>query len=112
MNKEYTEQLTNTEEKLKKLGLTIVKLGSGKYIINQYPEQGTKVLIGNKIILLTNDSEYQMPDIKGWSSSEAITLCKLLNLDYTTTGYGTVKSYNIPAGTILTSEHKLEMVLE
>lgn len=104
--------IVSTEEKLKKLNLNVVKLGTGKYVINQYPLNGKKVLIGNKVFLVSNSSEYLMPDITGWSSSEAITLCKLLNLDYTTTGYGTVKSYNIPADTILTSEHKLEMVLE
>lgn len=105
-------ETTNTEEKLKKLGLTIVKLGSGKYIINQYPEKGTKVLIGNKIILLTNDSEYKMPDIKGWSSSEVITLCKLLNLDYTITGSGVVTTSSIEPDTVITNNTKIEITLE
>ena len=88
-------ETTTTEEKLKKLGIQIVKLGSGKYIINQYPEKGTKVLVGNKVILLTNDSEYKMPNIKGWSSSEVITLCKLLNIEYTLTGNGVVTQSSI-----------------
>lgn len=105
-------ETTNTEEKLKKLGLTIVKLGSGKYIINQYPEKGTKVLVGNKVILLTNDSEYKMPDIKGWSSSEVITLCKLLNIDYTITGSGVVTKSSIEPDTVITNNTKIEITLE
>ena len=100
------------EEKLKKLGLTVIKLGNGKYVINQYPEKGSKVLIGNKVFLITNDSTYLMPDITGWSSSEAITLCKLLKIEYSITGYGKVKSFNIAPETVITSNTKLEITLE
>lgn len=101
-----------TEEKLKKLGLTIIKLGSGKYVINQYPEQGSIVLTGNKVFILTNDSEYKMPDIKGWSSSDAITLCKLLNIQYTLTGNGVVKETSIEPDTVITPDTKIEITLE
>ena len=101
-----------TEEKLKKLGLTIVKLGNGKYIINQYPEKGTTLLAGNKIFLVTNDSDYYMPDITGWTSSEVITLCKLLDIEYTITGYGKVKQFNIEPNTKITNSTKLEITLE
>ena len=100
------------EEKLKKLGLTVIKLGNGKYVINQYPEKGSKVLIGNKVFLITNDSTYLMPDITGWSSSEAITLCKLLKIEYSITGYGNVKTFNIAPETVITSNTKLEITLE
>ena len=105
-------ETTTTEEKLKKLGITVVKLGNGKYIINQYPEKGTKVLIGNKLLLLTNDTEYKMPNITGWSSSEAITLCKLLNIKYTITGNGIVTKTSIEPDTIITKDTKIEITLE
>ena len=101
-----------TEEKLKKLGLTIIKLGSGKYIINQYPEKGSAILIGNKVFLLTSDTEYKMPDITGWSSSEVQTLCKLLNIKYTIKGNGVVKSSTIASDTIITKDTKIEITLE
>ncbi len=105
-------ETTNTEEKLKKLGLTVVKLGNGKYIINQYPEKGTKVLVGNKIILLTNDSEYKMPNVIGWSSNEITTLCKLLNIEFKITGNGIVTKTSIEPDTILTKGTKIEITLE
>ena len=105
-------RISQTEEKLKKLGIQVIKLGSGKYIINQYPEKGTKVLVGNKVILLTNDSEYKMPNIKGWSSSEVITLCKLLNIEYTITGNGIVTKTSIEPDTVITKDMKLEITLE
>lgn len=104
--------IISAEEKLKKFNLNVIKLGTGKYVINQYPIKGKTILAGNKIFLVSNSSDYQMPDITGWSSNEVITLCKLLNLKYSSNGYGKVKTFNIPIGTVLTSEHKLEMTLE
>jgi penicillin-binding protein 2B len=105
-------ETTTTEEKLKKLGIQVIKLGSGKYIINQYPEKGSKVLIGNKLILLTNDTEYKMPNVTGWSSNEVITLCKLLNIKYTITGNGIVTKTSIEPDTIITKDTKIEITLE
>ena len=104
--------LTATEEKLKKLNLSLVKLGNGKYIINQYPNKGDIVLAGSKIFLKTNSSEYQMPDITGWSVSEVNTLCKLLNLKLKTIGYGNVKTSSIKAGTTITEGTNIEVVFE
>lgn len=112
INNYISSETATSEEKLKKLGLTIVKLGNGKYVINQYPEKGTTMLVGNKVFLVTNDSFYTMPDITGWSSSEVITLCKLLKIEYSITGYGNVKTYNIPPDTVITSDTKLEITLE
>lgn len=104
--------LTATEEKLKKLNLSLVKLGNGKYIINQYPNKGDIVLAGSKIFLKTNSSEYQMPDITGWSVSEVNTLCKLLNLKLKTIGYGNAKTSSIKAGTTITEGTNIEVVFE
>ncbi|MGN1372275.1 MAG: penicillin-binding protein [Candidatus Coprovivens sp.] len=112
INNFISSDSSTTEEKLKKLGLTVIRLGNGKYVINQYPEKGSKVLIGNKVFLITNDSTYLMPDITGWSSSEAITLCKLLKIEYSITGYGNVKTFNIAPETVITSNTKLEITLE
>lgn len=83
-----------TSEKLKKLNLDIIKLGTGKYIINQYPTSGKTILSGNKVFLLTNSSSYDIPDIKGWSYNEVITLCKLINLKYELNGNGNVTDYS------------------
>ncbi len=112
INNYISNETSITEEKLKKLGLNIIKLGNGKYIINQYPEKGTTTLVGNKIFLVTNDSQYLMPDITGWSRSEVITLCKLLNISYTINGYGKVKTSSIAPNTVINSNTKIEITLE
>ena len=112
MDKYISSETTITEEKLKMLNLTIVKLGDGKYIISQYPEYGKTVLAGNKVFLVTNDTTYKMPDISGWSSSEVITLCKILGLKYEFTGYGSVKEFSIAPETVITSDLVLNVTLE
>jgi hypothetical protein len=53
-----------------------------------------------------------MPDITGWSSSEVITLCKLLNLDYTLNGHGNVVSFSIAPNTEIITNTKIEITLE
>ena len=111
MDKYISSETTITEEKLKKLNLNVIKLGNGKFIINQYPTYGSTILVGNKVFLITNDSEYKMPDIKGWSSSEVITLCKLLNIKYELTGYGNVIESSIKPDTTITNDLVLKVKL-
>ena len=53
-----------------------------------------------------------MPDIKGWSSSEVITLCKLLNIKYNLTGNGVVTKTSIEPDTVITKNTKIEITLE
>lgn len=105
-----TESIT-AEEKLKAQNLNVIKLGNGKYVINQYPEKGKTILAGNTIFLVTNDTTFTMPNIVGWNSTYVVTLCKLLNIRYNITGYGVVTSQSIAEGTVLTDDLKLEVTL-
>lgn len=107
-----SSDIQSVEEKLKKLNLSVVKLGNGKYIINQYPNKGTVVLAGSKLFLKTNGSEYTMPNITGWSVSEVNTLCKLLGLKLKSNGYGKVKSFSIAEGTKIVNGSSLEVTFE
>lgn len=107
-----SSDIQSVEEKLKKLNLSVVKLGNGKYIINQYPNKGTVVLAGSKLFLKTNGSEYTMPNITGWSVSEVNTLCKLLGLKLKSNGYGKVKSFSIAEGTKIVDGSSLEVSFE
>lgn len=107
-----SSDIQSVEEKLKKLNLSVVKLGNGKYIINQYPNKGTVVLAGSKLFLKTNGPEYTMPNITGWSVSEVNTLCKLLGLKLKSNGYGKVKSFSIAEGTKIVDGSSLEVSFE
>ena len=92
--------------------LKVIVLGNGNKIINQYPSGGSVITKGNKIILLTNGSEYEMVDIKGWSRSEVTALSSILKINIVFEGNGYVKSYSIKSGTKVKSGETLEVVLE
>ena len=96
-----SKQVDTVVEDLKKLGLNPVVLGNGKYVINQYPIEGTKVVVGSKVFLLTNETTYTMPDVTGWSTNEIIRFCEMIGLSYTLDGYGKVASTSITTGTVI-----------
>ena len=100
-----------TVSELEKLNLKVITLGNGNTVINQYPLKGTKVLAGSKIFILTNGTEFTMPDITGWSSSEVMNFCNLIGLKYTFNGYGVVSSFNLPVGEIIDLSKTLEITL-
>lgn len=104
--------VTTVEEKLKGKDLTIVKLGNGKYVMKQYPEKGSVVVAGNKLFLVTANSDYVMPDITNWSMSEVKVLCKFLNIKCSFTGNGHVETFSIPVDTPITNDLILEVTLK
>lgn len=107
-----SSNIETTIEELEKLNLKVIKLGNGNAIINQYPLKNTKVLSGSKVFLLTDNTEFTMPDITGWSSSEVMSFCNLIGLKYTFSGYGVVKEFNLTAGEIIDLTKTLEVTLE
>ena len=103
--KDYTN--LDKEDVLKKLdGLDIVVLGNGNKIIDQYPKN-TTLVTNDKIFLLTNDKNIKMPDLKGYSRIEAISILSLLDVDYEIEGYGYVTEQSIKAGSDITDKIKL-----
>ena len=108
ISKTVEESVNNIREK----GLKEINIGNGDYVIDQFPKKGTTVLKNNKVFLITNGNQNIMPNIIGWSSSEVITLCKLLNLDYKTTGRGFAISQSIEEGTIVEKGTPLEITFQ
>ncbi len=111
MDNYVSTNVIDASDKLQKLRLNVIVLGSGKYVIKQYPPKGKTLLVGNKAFLVTESGEYLMPDVYGWSSNEIITLCKLLDINYSVNGYGKVISTNVEVGTPINRETVLEINL-
>ena len=88
-----------------------IVLGSGKYIINQYPLKKQTVLSGSKVFLVTSSTDFTMPDLTGWSISEVKTLCSLLGIKVSTNGYGYVNSQSIEVGTAIDQSMMLSVEL-
>lgn len=102
-----SKNILETKTNLENQGLNVIVIGSGDVIINQNPLKGMKVIKGQKVFLLTNKGPYIMPNTYNWSSSDIITFCKLIKLDYEIDGYGIVKSTSISEGSEIKADDKL-----
>lgn len=106
-----SENVEVVREQLENQGLKVITIGNGENIINQYPLNRTKVLQGSKVFLLTDNKEYQMPDISGWSSSEVMNFCNIIGLKFEFSGYGVVSEFNISPGEVIDLSKTLEVTL-
>ena len=88
-----------------------VIIGTGDKIINQYPAKGETVLSYDKVFLITNKDEGIMPDLNGYTRSEAIYLMKTLGYEYELEGYGYVIEQSIAAGQPV-GDNKVKIKLE
>lgn len=105
-------QTSNVKETLENYKLNVIQIGDGDKIINQYPSVGNSVLENDKIILFTNDKEYKMPNIKGWSRSDVANLCTLLDLKLETEGFGYVKESSIEEDSTIHSGDTIKVIFE
>lgn len=76
-------------------------IGNGDKIINQYPNKGETVLSYDRVFLITNGDQGKMPNLIGYSRSDAIYLMKTLGYDYELEGYGYVTAQSIKAGELV-----------
>ena len=107
-----SEDITETKENLEKLNLEVIILGEGNIITNQFPLKNTEVIKGSKVFLLTENNNYKMPDIIGWSSSEVMNFCNMIGIKYIFNGYGTVSEFNIPVNELIDLNKTLEITLK
>ena len=81
--------------------INTVIIGNGDKIINQYPNKGETVLSYDRVFLITNEGEGKMPNLIGYSRSEAIYLMKTLGYDYKLEGYGYVTNQSVKEGDLV-----------
>lgn len=89
-----------------------IVIGDGEKIISQYPNRGTTVMSGDKVILLTNDVNKKMIDLTNWSSGDAIHLFELLGITYETEGHGYITEQSIKPGTVITGKETIKIKLK
>ena len=88
-----------------------VIIGDGDKIIDQSPKKGETVLSYDKVFLITNGSQNKMPDLNGYTRSDAIYLMKTLNIKYEIEGYGHVIAQSIQPGEDI-NERVVKITLE
>ena len=91
--------------------MNVILIGDGDKIIRQYPLKDAKVISNDKIFLLTNSTNFIMPNIVGWSRYDVMKLCEFINIDYSFDGYGYVVSQSIKEGTKIEENSKLDVLL-
>ena len=111
--KSYTsKKIDKVKQELEANGINVLVLGNGEKVIAQSIKKGTNIIVGDRIVLLTNDEKYTMPDITGWSRTDAISLFNMLNIDYNIEGYGYVVSQSISAGSEITKDLNIDITLQ
>ena len=65
----------------------------------------------DRVFLITNSSEYTMPDITNWSRYDVVKLCEFMNIEYSFEGYGYVTSQSIKKGNKIDENSKLDVLL-
>lgn len=81
--------------------INVTVIGNGDKVINQYPNKGETVLSYDRVFLITNGDQGKMPDLLGYSRSDAIYLMKTLGYNYELEGYGYVTAQSIKAGELV-----------
>ena len=108
LNKNTNDVIKELEEK----EISVLKLGDGDKIIKQYPSVNTEITSNDKVILVTNDSDIKMPNLKDYSRSEAKIVLDLLGLKYKFEGYGYVVDQSIDSGSKIDKNKEITLKLK
>jgi penicillin-binding protein 2B len=82
------------KQQLNDQGLKPILIGNGGKVGKQYPQADSELILGNRVMLLT-DGDSTMPDLVGWSISDVMKLCGLLGIQLKIEGEGYVRSQSI-----------------
>ena len=92
--------LSYAGEKLSGLNCSVMVLGGGNTIIDQYPKAGL-TLNGGRVFLLTDTNSFVMPDMTGWTRKDVTALWQVTQFGFRLHGEGKVTEQNIPPGTLV-----------
>lgn len=95
------KKVTDVKKIMDENHINTVIIGNGDKIINQYPNKGETVLSYDRVFLITNEGEGKMPNLIGYSRSEAIYLMKTLGYNYELEGYGYVTAQSVKEGDLV-----------
>lgn len=112
MESYINKDIENVKKELEDNGISVLKIGEGNKIIKQYPNYKTKITNKDKVILLTNDSEIKMPNLKDYSRSDVKIVLDLIGIKYKFEGYGYVYEQSIESGSNIDKESEVTLKLK
>lgn len=108
----YNKSVEDVVSKLTTYGQVPIVIGTGTKIITQYPESNTIVTEGEKVYLVTNNKEFYLPNMIGWSRKEVEIYFDLIKVPYTLEGTGYVTSQSVLEGTFIDATSQISLQLE
>ena len=112
INNYLNKKVNDVKNSLENKGLKVITIGNGDRIIKQYPSVDTKLIKEDKIYLVTNGEKKNMPNIIGYSKSEILALCNLLDLEVVINGNGYAIGQSIAKDEELKKDSILEVELK
>ncbi len=99
----------DVENILKTNNIKYIKLGTGNKVIEQYPKKDSVLNVNDIVILKTNSSSYNMPNIEGFSKLQTRAVCDFLDLNCTFDGYGYVTKQSIKKDVVIKKNDELKV---
>lgn len=97
---------------LNKCDADVIVIGNGESVIRQYPIEDSRIITGQRVMLLTALEGIVMPDMHGWSRSEVMAFWDLTGIGIKTEGYGFVTSQSVEPGTPIDKSIIINLKLE
>lgn len=88
---------TTAKKELGKDNVAVVKLGTSNTVTSQSINPGTKVLVGQRVLLGTSGSVI-VPDLTGWSKNDVIKFAQMSNISVKFNGHGFVDKQSLNVG--------------
>lgn len=112
MDSFINKKTTTSKEILTNNKMKVYLIGAGDKVINQYPNKNTRLNYNTKVFLLTNNTNFTMPNMSGWSTSEINEYANLIGMKVEYNGYGFCKTQSISAGSKIDASTKLKVTLK
>lgn len=93
-------------------GLHVITIGGGDKVIAQFPKKNMTLSKGNKVFLVTNGTNYVIPNFTGWSKKDVKTYLDLIGISYTMEGTGYLTMQSIAENTPVGPETQIHIVFE
>ncbi|MGL6248066.1 MAG: PASTA domain-containing protein, partial [Culicoidibacterales bacterium] len=106
------QNVSTAQTLLNQLGIQPIILGSGETVIHQSHPTNDTIRSNERIILMTNSSEFNIPNLSGWSYSDVQALAMISNLNIEIQGNGSVKAQSVPPNTPVKSGDTLTVTLQ
>ncbi len=100
------------EKKLKEMDVNIVKIGNGKSVLRQFPEENTSINSNGKVFLLTDGNTITMPDMKGWTKKDITAFWNLTGIAIEMEGNGSVTKQNVKAGKTISKDTQIKVTMK